>query len=494
MVHRAATGEAVGGPSGQPRAAGPPEGAAGERAGLVLAVTSLGAFLAFLDATIVNIAFPAIRRSFPESSLSQLSWVLNAYNVVFAALLLPAGRMADRVGRRRLFELGLALFATASLLAALAPSVEALIAARAVQAAGAAAIIPASLALLLPAFPPERRATAIALLGAAAAVASASGPALGGVLVEASGWPLVFLVNLPLAALTIALGRRVLVEAREGPSARRPDVLGIALFGGAVALAALGLVQSDAWGWDDPVVWGSLSAAGALVPAALRRAARHPAPAIEPALLRRQPYAAANAGTAIFAAAFFAKILTDALFLTSVWGYSVLTAGLAITPGPLVSAATAGPAGRLADRFGQRVVVVPGCLIYAVGCVWYATRVGPSADWVADWLPGAFLTGVGVALAWPQLTSAAVMTLPVERLATGSAANAAARQLGAVLGIALLVAIVGAPSRTDPLPAFDRAWSFCALVAALAAAVAAALPARPAGRAAPEPRGEAVAS
>jgi EmrB/QacA subfamily drug resistance transporter len=449
----------------------------GRRSSLVLAVTALGSFLPFLDATIVNIAFPAIRRSFPGTPLSELSWVLNAYNVVFAALLLPAGRLADLVGRRRLFNAGLLVFTVASALCAAAPSPAALVAARVVQAVGAAAIIPSSLALLLPAFPLERRATAVGLLGGAAAVAAASGPALGGILIDLSDWPLVFLVNLPIAALTLVLGRKVLDESRD-PGSGAPDVVGTVELAGGLGLLALGLVQSDPWGWGDGRVLAAFAASALLIGGGVARARAHPSPALDLSLVRRGPLAAANAGTLAFAAAFFAKILADALFLTSVWDYSVLTAGLAITPGPLISAAFAGPAGRLADRFGHRVVAVPGCVLYALGCLWFAIRVGSEPAWVADWLPGTFLTGVGVAFAWPQFTSAAVMTLPPARFGIGSAANAAARQIGAVLGIALLVAIVGTPAPDELLSAFDDAWVYSAVVAALAALIGVHLAAR----------------
>ncbi len=205
--------------------------------------------MAFVDATIVNIAFPDISNSFPETDISGLSWVLNAYNIVFAAFLLAAGRMADLLGRRRIFLIGLIIFTFASVLCAVAPSVNALIAFRVLQALGATLIVPSSLALVLQAFPAERRAYAVALLAAVGALAAGIGPSLGGVLVAADSWRLVFLVNLPVGIAAYALSRRHLVESREPGRRRLPDLLGALIFSIAIAAFVLGVVQGDQWGW-----------------------------------------------------------------------------------------------------------------------------------------------------------------------------------------------------------------------------------------------------
>src|SRR4051812_24294295 len=198
-----------------------------ERRWKVLLVTAVAVFMAFLDVTIVNVAFPSIRAAFPSASLPELSWVLNAYNIVFAALLVPAGRLADLLGRRRMFFWGLAVFVSASALCGLAWSVWALVAARALQAAGAALLVPTSLGLLLPEFPPERRASATALWAAVGAIAAATGPSLGGLLIEWSGWRVVFFVNLVLGALAWVPARRLLREMRDPDRAAVPDVLGV---------------------------------------------------------------------------------------------------------------------------------------------------------------------------------------------------------------------------------------------------------------------------
>ena len=437
----------------------------------VLVATSLGVFMAWLDATVVNIAFPDIRSSFAGTSLADLSWVLNAYSIVFAALLVPAGRLADLYGRRRLFMIGLVGFAAASLLCAAAPSAGLLVAARILQAAGGAVMVPTSLALLLPAFPPERRATAVGLWGAAAAVASAIGPPVGGLLIDVASWRLVFLVNLPIAFVAVVVGRRVLEESRDESAHGLPDLVGSTLLAGAIALLSPGLVKGNEWGWASGRVLAAFAAAAVVGGVALLRSARHPAPALQLELFRVRSFAVANLGTLLFATAFFAMLLGNVLFLTEVWGYSILKAGLAIAPSPAAAAVVAGPAGRLSDRYGQRPVAVPGAIVFTLGVMWLAWVVGSQPDYLATWLPAALLIGIGVGLAFPTFGSAAVASLGPAHFGVGSAISGTSRQVGAVLGVAILVAIVGVPSGVATASDFDAAWLFSAGTA-LASAVA----------------------
>jgi EmrB/QacA subfamily drug resistance transporter len=425
----------------------------------VLIVASAGAFMGFLDVTIVNIAFPDIERGFSGASLSELSWILNAYAIVFAALLVPAGRIADRIGRRRGFAIGLSVFAVASALCAVAPSPELLVAFRVVQAGGAAFLVPTSLALLLPAFPLAQRATAVGLWGATGAIAAATGPSLGGVLVDVASWRWVFLVNLPIAAITLVATYRVLDESREPEPTGRPDLIGSAMVTLGIGALALALVKGNEWGWGDARTIASFAVAAALVPAVVWRSGRVPTPIIEPAMLRVRAFAVANVAVTIFAAVFYAMLLGNVLFLTQVWGYDVLDAGLAITPGPIMAAVFAGPAGALADRFGQRAVAVPGALVFSAGFVWFLTHVGAHPHYATELLPGMLATGSGVGLTFPTLSSAAAAALPPARFATGSAVVGMTRQIGAVLGIALLVVVLGSPNPADPVAAFDDAWT-----------------------------------
>jgi MFS family permease len=295
------------------------------------------------------------------------------------------------------------------------------------------------------------------------------------VLVDAFDWRAVFLVNLPVCLVVLFLTWRYVREERDPDAGGLPDPLGIAMFAGGMALLAMALTRQDAWGWGDIRVAGSLGLGLVLIVGFVIRSHRHHAPAIELSLFGLPLVRMANCAIIVFAAAFFAKILIDVLFLTSIWHYSVLVAGLAMTPGPLVTAVLAAPAGRLADRYGVTAVATLGSVVYSLACVWYALRAGTSPDYAGVWLPGAALTGIGIALAFPSFTSAAVMTLPPARYGTGSAVNAAARQVGGVLGIAITVSIIGAANRTSSHSAFVHAWMYAAVSAGLAAVVAVAL-------------------
>ncbi|MDW5597599.1 DHA2 family efflux MFS transporter permease subunit [Conexibacter stalactiti] len=445
-----------------------------ERPGRVLALVSVAVFMASLDLFIVNVAMPELARDFAGSSLAELSWVLNAYAIVFAALLIPAGRIADRIGRRRAFSGGIALFTLASALCGLAPSVELLVAARVVQAVGAAFLMPTSLALLLPAFAPEKRPVAIGVWAAVGGVAAAAGPPLGGLLTELS-WRLVFLVNVPVGIVAVLLAGRVLREARD-PSAQRPDLLGTALLVAGVALLSLGLVQAPEWGWGDSRTVAALAVAALALAGFAAHCARSASPVIEPSLLRVRSFALANLSVLLFMTAFAATLLANVLFLTDVWGWSVLHAGVALTPGPLFAAATAVPGGRLAVRYGQRTIAALGCALFAVSAAWAAWRMEAEPVYWSVLLPAWCVGGVGVGFTLAPLSSAAAASLPPARFATGTAVFTTSRQLGAVLGVAILVALLGDPAAGgDPLGAFQEGWWFIAAAAAAAAVVASAI-------------------
>jgi EmrB/QacA subfamily drug resistance transporter len=443
-----------------------------QRRTAALLVACGGAFFGFLDATIVNVSFPDISASFADSSRAELSWILDAYFIALAALLVPAGGMADRLGRKRVFLWGVGAFTLTSLLCAIAPSLETLIAARVLQGISAAVLAPVSLALVLPEFGVERRATAVGIWGASAAFAAALGPPLGGVLVEVADWRWIFLVNVPLGIAAVVAGRRVLVEARDEQSTGLPDLVGSALIAGGLGLLALGIVEGESWGWDSAGVLGSFAGAVILTAAFARRCATHPRPVVDPALMRIGSFRRANVGVLLFALAFFATILGNILFLTGVWGYSVLDAGLATVPGPFVTALVSGPAGRLADRFGHRVVIVPGTLVYAAGLV-VLRSAGAEPDYLGTWLPGMLLAGVGIGLAFPTLGAAAVAEVEPGRFGTASAITSAFRQIGAVLGTALLIAIVGEPQTlAQALGGADDAYLLAIVASVLSGVVA----------------------
>jgi EmrB/QacA subfamily drug resistance transporter len=429
----------------------------------VLAIASLGAAVAFVDATIVNIAFPNIERSFPGTAISSLSWVLNAYNIVFAAFLVAAGRIADLLGRRRTFVFGLELFTVASLLCAVAPSPGALIGFRVIQALGAALLVPSSLALVLNAFPPERRSHGVALLSAVGAAAAGLGPSLGGLLVAADDWRLVFLVNIPIGIAAVMLARGRLVESRAPGRRVMPDVVGAVLFGVAIASLVLAVVEGQSWGWGSVRIIVAFAAAIVFGAVFVWRCTWHRSPIIDLSLLRSRTFSAANAMTVIGAAGFYGYTLVNVLFLTGVWGYSVLQAGLALTPGPVVAVLVAGPTSRLVLRIGHRPVLVAGGLIWGGAVLWFVLRVGLAPDFLGRWLPGMVLLGIGAGTLFPNLSGAAVASAPGDSFATATAINSVSRQVGAALGVALVVAILGTPSPLGVLSAFHHAWAFGAV-------------------------------
>jgi NTE family protein len=428
-----------------------------------LAVSSLAAFLAFLDVTIVNIAFPAIATAFPWSSPADLSWIFTAYNVTFAALLVPAGRLADLWGRRRVFLIGLVLFGAASSVCAAAPSVGLLVAGRTAQALAAALLAPSSLALLLPVFPAERRGFAVGTWGAMGGIAAATGPALGGLVVDVLGWRAVFLLNLPVVALTLVAATLVMTESRDR-GARLPDPAGVLLLGGGVALLAWGIVGGET-SWTAPATLARLLGGLGLLAVFAWRNARVATPLVEPALFRVRAFRVAIVGYLVFSAAFYALLLANVLFLTGVWHYAVLTAGLAVTPGPLMAATASAVGGRLADRFGARAVLVPGALLFATGCALFAAGMGGDPAYLTHFLPATLLTGTGVGAVFSGLGVATVAALPPNRYATGSAVGTCARQIGAVFGISALLSGLAAGGE------FRTAWVLMALAALVTAAV-----------------------
>lgn len=436
----------------------------------VLSLVSIGVFMVSLDLFIVNVAFPKIEGDFRGSSVSSVSWVLNAYAIVLAALMISAGRLADRHGRRRAFQSGLLIFVLGSALCGAAPSVAALVAARVLQAIGASLLLPTSLALLLPEFKPAERPGAIGIWAAIGGLAAAAGPPIGGILVQAS-WRLVFFVNVPVGLAALWYGRQLLHESRD-ENQERPDLAGSALIVLAIGVLSLGLVKAPEWGWGDARTVAAL--AGALVGllAFWRRCLTHRSPVIDPAMVRVRAFTVANLASLLFSAAFAAMLLANVLFVTSVWHYSVLIAGLSLAPGPATAATFAAISGRHINRFGQRTLASVGIALFGLACLWWRLRVGHTPDYAGEMLPGMFLSGIGVGLVLPSLASAASSSLPAARFATGSAAYTMTRQLGFVLGVSILVAVLGVPGRADPVAAFDRGWVFMVIACALGLASA----------------------
>jgi EmrB/QacA subfamily drug resistance transporter len=425
---------------------------------LTLAVASLAVLAVFLDTTVLFVAFPDIVATFDTVAPAQLSWVLNAYTIVFAALLVPAGKFADRLGHKRAFLAGSALFTVASMACGLAPSAGILIAFRVVQAIGAATLIPSSLALLLRAFPPAKVPFAVAIWGASGAVAGALGPTLGAVLVEAASWRWVFFLNLPIGVFTLVAGRRILHESKDD-DAILPAPVGVVLIALAAGLVSLGVVQSESWGWTDPRTIGAIVGGLAVLGGFVIHQRASSAPVLDMELFSIGNFSWGNAATLAFGTAFTAMFLSSILFLTQVWEYSILRAGFAVAPGPALVAVLAPFMGNLAGRIGQRPLLLAGGALFAIGGLWRLVLLGGDARYVTDYLPSMLFTGLGVAMCLPQLSSVVAQSLPPNRLGVGGGSNQAIRQFGGTLGVALTIAFVAAPgSLEEALSNFDLVW------------------------------------
>lgn len=434
------------------------------RGAKVLALTSIGVTLVSLDISIVNVAFGAIATDFPESRRT-LTWVFSAYNIAYAAGLLTAGRLADAFGRKRAFLTGLSIFMVGSLLCAFAPSALMLVAARAVQAIGGAVLTPSSLALVLPEFPVERRSAAIGVWGAVGAVAAASGPTVGGFLVDTFTWHAVFLINIPLCILAIAVGAKLLKESRDETAPRTVDYFGavLAVFG--VGLLTLMIVQSDEWGWVTQRALVVLILAVAFLIAFILRCRVASHPVLDLKLLKLPFVTAAAISGFGFTMGFFSLIFVNTQWLQTVWNYSPSRSGLAGIPGPVMAAIVAAPAGRLAQRVGHGKVVATGAVILCSGNLFLSYWITDTPNYLTHYLPVMVYTGIGVGLCISTISSSATAFLPQPKFAMGSALNNTARQIGAALGVALVSSIlVSALAEDDYLGGFHTAWRLTSLI------------------------------
>lgn len=433
----------------------------------VLALTSIGVMLVSLDISIVNVTFGSFVKQWPESRRT-LTWVFSAYNIAYAAGLLTAGRLADAFGRKRAFLYGLTIFMIGSLLCALAPTALLLVFARIIQALGGAVLTPASLALVLPEFPVERRSAAIGIWGAVGGVSAASGPTLGGYLVDNFGWHSVFLINVPLCLIALVIGARLLHESRDETAPRTVDYFGAVLAVAGVALLTLVIVQSDEWGWVSPRSLIDFGISAVLLSAFLLRCNFVSHPVLDLRLFKLPFVTAAALSGFVFTMGFFSMIFVNVQWLQTMWGYSPSLSGLAGAPGPIAAAIIAAPAGRLAQRVGHGRVVAVGALILSSGVFFLGSRITPVEQYWNLFFPIMIYTGIGVGLCIATITSSATAYLPQPKFAMGSALNNTARQIGAALGVALVSSMLVAASKTDdPSRGFHHAWIFIGFAVAI---------------------------
>jgi EmrB/QacA subfamily drug resistance transporter len=402
-----------------------------------LVIAALAVFMTALDTLVVTTALPVLRVAL-HSGLSGLEWTVNAYNLSFACLLLTGAALGDRFGRRRMFRIGLLVFTAGSAAAALSPSVEALVAARALQGAGAAIVTPLTLTLISEAFPADKRGAAIGLWGGIIGLAVAAGPVVGGAVVSGIDWHWIFWVNVPIGIALIPTAGRGLSESY-GP---RPqlDLRGLILAAGGALGITGGVVRANASGWTSVEVLGSLIAGAVLIGAfaAWERRAEHPM--VPPALFRARGFAAANGVSFFMYAGLFGALFLMSQLLQTALGYSPLQTGLRLLPWTLPPMVIAPLAGALADRYGNRPFMVLGLAMQAIGLAWVAAIVAPGVDYLQ--LGAAFtVAGVGTSFCFPTVANAIMASVPMQEAGVASGTNSALRELGGVLGVALLASV-----------------------------------------------------
>ncbi|SEG56881.1 MFS transporter, DHA2 family, methylenomycin A resistance protein [Actinacidiphila yanglinensis] len=405
----------------------------------MLVVTCLGQFMVLLDNTIVGAALPDMQHRL-DAGLTGLQWIVDAYVLLVAMLLLSGGVLADRFGRKRVYLSGVAVFTAASALCSVAPSVGWLVAGRVLQGVGAAAVSPASLALLVAAHPaPQERVRAIGLWAGLSGTGLAAGPVAGGVLAQAFGWPAIFLVNVPIGVILLVAGRRVLKESRN-PDARALDVPGTTLSVLGVGTLAYALIEGGSRGWTSPVILGGFAAAAVLLAAFVAVERRHPAPMLPLGLFRRRLFTVSNAAMVVVGFALMGASFFFSQFFVYVQGSSILRAGLQTLPTTLAMVVVSPFAGRLAARYGYRSVVTVGLALAGLGLL---ALGGVHADtgYANVWWRLA-AAGVGFALALSPLTGAAIQAVDPREGGLASGVSSTTRQIGAVLGVAVLGAVV----------------------------------------------------
>jgi EmrB/QacA subfamily drug resistance transporter len=444
----------------------------------VIALTAIGSLMAALDTLVVSTSLSTIRLDL-GASIEDLEWTVNAYNLSFAVLLITAAALGDRYGRRAFYAIGLGLFAGASAASALAPNVGILIAARAVQGAGAALLLTLGLTLLSAAFPPEKRGTAIGLFSAVTGIAVAVGPLVGGAIAEGIDWTWIFWLNVPIGLAAIPFVLRRIEESFGGDT--RLDVPGLALIGSAGFAIVWGLVRGNSAGWDSLEIIGALAAGVVLAVAFIAWELRAAEPMLPMHFFRSRAFSAGNAAIFLTLASLFGAVFFFAQMLQTALGYGPLDAGLRLMPWTATFITVAPLAGSLVDRFGERRFMVAGLSLQALGMGWIAV-IADSGLTYSEFLTPSIVAGVGVSMAIPAAQNSVVGSFSLEEVGKAAGANSMMRELGGVFGVAVSAAVfAGAGSFASPeafLDGFAPAVAVLAAFSALGATVALALPGR----------------
>ena len=425
---------------------------------LALGVTTLVFFLTVIDISAVNVAFPSIRESF-EVSAGALSWIISGYSIVVATGLLLSGRLADSIGRKKVFIPGVAIFLLGSLLCGLAPSVATLIAARVVQAVGGSIVSASSIAVVLPEFPLHKRGTVIGIAGATGALGAVAGPALGSFLIELFSWRAIFLINVPICLLILALAPRLLRESKDPNATGRIDAFGVPLGTTAIALIMFAIVQSESWGITDRRVIGLFALGVVLLPLLIWRSARHPEPLLDLTLFRLRSFSSAVAGVAVYSAAFTSGFLVNSLLLQDLWDQPITTTGLALVPAPVIAAMISPVAGRYADRFGHRWLLGLGSGLCGVAYLLYRLLLDETPSLFSRFIPVSLILGVGVGLSIASWSSAGLSDIGPSKFGIANATVRTVQQCFFALGVAVVITLLAAGGEGD-LVGFQWAWTW----------------------------------
>jgi EmrB/QacA subfamily drug resistance transporter len=441
----------------------------------VLILTSTAYFMVILDTGALFTALPRMQRDL-HAGLASLQWTVNSYGIAFAAGILTAAALGDRFGRRRVFNLGLALFTVSSAACALAPSTVVLTVARTVQGLGAAAVLPLSLTILTTAYPPQRRGLIVGIYGGLAGLAVASGPVVGGVVTEGLGWHWIFWLNVPIGLLATALATRLLPESHGAPE--RLDLPGVTLVTAGVVSLVWALVRANDTGWSSPEIVGTLVLGCVLLVLFVGRERRTPAPMLPLRLFRQRVFAAGNLTMFLMSGATFAAAFLITQEFQFARGYSPISTGLRLLPffgTPMVIAPLAGA---LSDRIGRRPIMVTGLALQALGFAWVAARGSLDTSWI-ELVIALLVAGVGVSMAVPTVPTAVLSSVAETEMGKASGISYMAQRFGAVFAIAIASAVFSAHGNLSNPAAVTAGfrpalWS-CVVFATLAALSAAAI-------------------
>jgi len=442
-----------------------------------LAAVAFGLFMIMLDNTVVNVALPSIQRDL-GTDLSELEWIVTGYALTFAALMLTGGKLADLLGRRLIFVVGLVVFTLASLACGLAGSPEVLIGARIVQGAGAALMNPATLSIISATFPPHQRGMAIGIWAGVSALALALGPLVGGLLTEHIAWSWIFFVNVPVGVAAIAASFLFIDESRDTSEEQRLDVPGLLASGIGLFGLTFALIEANTYGWTSGRIVASFAVAAVALVAFVLLERHQRVPMLDLSLFRSGTFVGANLVVLLVALAMFGVFFFVSLYMQNILGFSAVEAGAAFLPMTILIMLVAPLAGKTSDRVGSRWLMTAGMTLVGIQLL-YFSRLGLHANFW-DLLPGFLVGGIGMSLTMTPSAAAAIRAVPVDKSGVGSAVLNAFRQVGGSLGIALIGAIVVAKAgdRRTPeafMDGFSTSLVVAALIAFVGAVVAAAL-------------------